>query len=129
MYQWFFPNFDSYKYPLSGNVTQAISPDTNWLSPQVEFNFAGDQQVEKKVVAEVASYGKQLGMLSKAVLELANGEKGEAIARLEKLVEQIDEAKYEQRYKLEHRVKTDLKQLKRTDPKLLKDILKECDLI
>ena len=68
------------KGPFSGDVTHDIAPITGRLSSQFEFNFAGNGRVEAEVVADFASYGKQLGILSEAMLELADGNKGEAIS-------------------------------------------------
>jgi hypothetical protein len=65
--------------PLSGNVTQDINPITSWLSPQVEFNFAGKREVETDVVSNIASYGKQLGTIIPALLELAGETQGPAL--------------------------------------------------
>ncbi|NJM32734.1 MAG: hypothetical protein HC848_07655 [Limnobacter sp.] len=115
MNPWFFPVWDIIKTPFSGNVTQDISPVTTWLSPQFQFNFAGNRRVETEVVAEVASYGKQLGILSEAVLELADGKKGEAVARLEKLQQQIEKVKSQHEDRTEERIQEDLLRLKSRD--------------
>ncbi|MGB8274225.1 MAG: hypothetical protein WCF16_03035, partial [Alphaproteobacteria bacterium] len=89
------------KWPLSGDVTQDISPLTNLLSPSVAFNFAGNRGIEADLVSNVASYGRQLGVLSDTVLELAKGAKGPAVTRLRKLAAQIEERKVEHRKNLE----------------------------
>jgi len=123
MNPWFQPWVGMYKWPLSGNVTQDISPVSSWLSPQFEFNFAGNHQIESEVVSDVASYGKQIGLMSEALLEIANGEKGEAVAKLEALVRQIEEVKLRHETRLEERVKADLNKLKQSDPELLKKLL------
>ena len=54
----------TYEYPLSGDVTQGISP-------QFGVEIEGIPEVEHEVVTTVASYGKQLGKLTEAVLALA----------------------------------------------------------
>ena len=125
MNPWLFPWMGTYKWPLSGDVNQDISPMTRWLSPQVEFNFAGDRQVESEVIAEVASYGKQLGILSEAILEIANDEKGEAVKRLESLVAQINQVKEKQSRSLEQRVRGDLETLKSEDPQAFRKVLED----
>jgi hypothetical protein len=89
-------------------VTQDIAPITSWLSPQFEFNFAGDHKIEAEVVTEVASYGKQLGILSDAVMELAEGKKGEAADRLKKLTDRIEMVKSQHKDRLEQKVKAGL---------------------
>jgi hypothetical protein len=125
MYPWLFPWWGLFKGPLSGDVTQDIAPITSWLSPQFEFNFAGNRRIEAEVVADVASYGKQLGILSEAILEFADGNKGEAIDRLKKLTNQIDKVKHQHEDRLEQKVKADLDHLKQQDPKALKRLLNE----
>jgi hypothetical protein len=76
-------------------------------------------------VTDVASYGKQLGILSEAMLEVADGNKGEAVDRLKKLTNQIDKVKHQHEERLEQKVKTDLEQLKQQNPKALKRLLNE----
>lgn len=125
MNPWLFPWWGLFKWPLSGDVTQDIAPITSLLSPQFEFNFAGNRRIESEVVADVASYGKQLGILSEAVMELADGNKGVAFDRLKKLTDQIEEVKHQHEDRLEQKVKADLDQLKQQDPKTLKRIIDE----
>jgi 3-deoxy-D-manno-octulosonic-acid transferase len=123
MNPWLFPWWGLFKWPLSGDVTQDIAPNTSWLSPQFEFNFAGNRRIEATVVADVASYGKQLGILSEAMLELADGKNGLAVERLKALTDQIDEVKHQYEDRLEQKVKADLDQLKQKDQKALKRLL------
>ncbi len=125
MNPWLFPWWWMFKGPLSGDVTQDIAPVTSWLSPQFEFNFAGNRRIETEVVADVASYGKQLGILSEAMLELAEGKKGLAVDRLKTLTDQIDKVKHQYEDRLEQKVKVDLDQLKQQDPKALKQLLNQ----
>ncbi len=125
MNSWLFPWWGFFKGPLSGDVTQDIAPITSWLSPQFEFNFAGNRRIEAKVVADVASYGKQLGILSEALLELADGNKGRGVARLKELAAQIDKVKHQDTDKLEQQIKAQLDQLKRQVPKALERVLDE----
>lgn len=125
MNPWLFPWWRLFKGPLSGDVTQDIAPSTSWLSPQFEFNFAGNRRIEAEIVADVASYGKQLGLLSEALIELADGNKGVAVHRLKKLTDQIEEVKRQQEDRLEKKIKAELDQLKQQDPKTLKRLIDE----
>lgn len=122
MNPWLFPWLGFLNGPLSGDVIQDLT--TSWLSPQFEFNFAGNHRIEAEVVADVASYGKQLGILSEAVLELAQGKKGEGIKRLESVVADIEKVKKRHNEKLDQKIKAQLDQLKRHDPKALEYLLK-----
>lgn len=63
-----FDPFWLFRMPLSGNVSQ------RFFSPAVTVNYAGNAAVEEHVVADVASYGKQIGWLNELVLALANKE-------------------------------------------------------
>jgi len=125
MNSWLFPWWGLFKGPLSGDVTQDISPITSLLSPQFEFNFAGNRRIESKVVADVASYGKQLGILAEAMLELADGQKGDAVKKLQELTDQIDEVKQQHKDSLEKKVKADLEQLAQHDSDALQRLLDE----
>jgi hypothetical protein len=61
--------------PLSGDVTQAINPWSWWLgslSQQTGFiNIntvrSGDPALERRIIEEVASYGRQLGWIVEAL--------------------------------------------------------------
>jgi hypothetical protein len=64
--------------PLSGAVTQTINPWTAYLSMMgsqiglinVNVGSSSDPDVEKDVLARVASYGKQLGRIGDALVVL-----------------------------------------------------------
>jgi hypothetical protein len=75
-------------------VGQNILP--SWFSPTITCNFAGDIQVEKRVVAEAASYGKQLGLITDIVLALADKrllDDNPSVSRLRKISEHVEEIK------------------------------------
>jgi hypothetical protein len=109
------------KLPWSGDVSQVISPRTNWS--MLEVNFAGDRRIEADLVSNVASYGKQLGALTKAVLELADDAKGPAVTRLRELAAQIEERKREHRKNLEEDLRRSLDEVQKTDPAMLERVL------
>jgi hypothetical protein len=52
-----------------GNLNQPILP--GWSFGNVSVNYAGNAEIERKVVEDIASYGKQIGILTDAVLVLA----------------------------------------------------------
>lgn len=90
---WPFPWLNAF---APSQLSQSILPD---LSLQhIDVNFAGNAPVEKDVVAKVASYGKQLGIITEAVLALAGDDPPTREARLDRLralaaqVEKIKEA-------------------------------------
>ena len=59
---WGFDPLWMFRAPWSGDVAQRITAP--WFSPSLTVNYAGDPEVEDRVVTEVASYGKQLGWLT-----------------------------------------------------------------
>lgn len=114
---------DVFRSPLSGNVEQDISPLTNWFSPQVELNFCGNKNIEATVISEVASYGKQLGILTDAVLALAGDNDHPAIQRLSEIAEQIQQVKERCEVNQKNVTKEHLDRLLKTDPGALKELL------
>lgn len=111
--------------PLSGNVTQDINPITSWLSPQVEFNFAGKREVETDVVSNIASYGKQLGTIIPALLELAGETQGPALDELRALDAKIELTKEKHRNQQTEILRAELTRLKQNDPEALKALLSD----
>lgn len=97
MYPWLWFWAPQLHFPLSGAVTQRIAPRTQWFEQHIPEN-AGNAELEAKIT-EVASYGKQLGWLMKAVLGLADsgqvtqGESQEALQNLEALQLKVREVK------------------------------------
>lgn len=56
-------------FPWSGGVMQHIDPELNWFSRWITPG-AGNPGVEEKAFTEVASYGKQLGLIIDVLLAL-----------------------------------------------------------
>ena len=82
---------------LSPTVNIDVRAD-NWdYSPVTEWG-EGDVMVEGRVQREVATPGRQLGILSDALLELAgkvDATDGEAVQKLDRLVAQVERIKTE----------------------------------
>ncbi|MEM0910702.1 MAG: hypothetical protein AAGJ37_06980 [Pseudomonadota bacterium] len=111
----------NFYWPLSGDVKD-ISPVTTWFSPNYEINFAGNREIEARIISETASYGKQLGKLTAAVLEIADGEPGEAVENLRKLSADIEKAKNSA---IQDSIKSQLEKLKDSDPEAYDKLLSE----
>lgn len=83
--------------PWSGSVAQHIAPDTHWFFSGIAPD-AGDARVEEQAFA-VASYGKQLGLITEVLLELAqhsppqSAQAQESIARLQRIRTEIEQIK------------------------------------
>jgi len=94
MFWWFNVFAPQTHWPLSGGVTQDIRPEL--------FARAGSEDIERRALREVASYGRQIGALSDLLLSLADqpgiekklGDKGaKALAQLRDWSEKIDALK------------------------------------
>jgi hypothetical protein len=75
--------------PGSGDVWQKVTNVTDWFSPKLTVNYAGDPRIEEDVTSNVASYGKQLGLLTEAVLALAKPADAEAQAKFKDAVDRL----------------------------------------
>jgi hypothetical protein len=69
MFPCFFVWAPQFHLPLSGSVAQRIEPDTEWFFGAID-PAAGDGQVERQAF-EIASYGRQLGLIADVLLDLA----------------------------------------------------------
>ena len=111
------------KYPFSGDVTQAISPYTNWFSPQITVN-AGDPRLEARILTDGASYGRQLGVVIDALRAVVEKKQDkEAFAALTKLADKIDGIKEAHRGNLAAQAEDSLKKLWSSDPDAAKALI------
>jgi len=94
-----------FKLPLSGEVTQWISPITSWFSGNtisINLGEAGSPETEAEILRRVGSYGRQLGKITDAMIvllkhlpqgtKLTQDEK-DAIAAFKKMADQIADIK------------------------------------
>ncbi|MDR3463395.1 MAG: hypothetical protein P4L76_13870 [Beijerinckiaceae bacterium] len=99
-----------FKLPLSGDVSQQISPFSNWFSGafnqyglvNISIGQSSEPQVEADALTDVASYGKQLGRIGDALIVLLehfhpegglNEHEREAIEDLYKMLDAIADVK------------------------------------
>lgn len=91
--------------PLSGDVLQTINPWTIWLkSWNQQLGFinitnveSGDYKIEKSIIEDVASYGRQLGWISEVLNLVRNRidfgvldkEQSESLKQFDKLIEDV----------------------------------------
>lgn len=106
---------------LPGNV-QTIAPATNW-GTAITVNYQGVPSIEADIQREVASAGKQLGILTEAVLALAapveaglGDDAREKIARLRRLAERVEAVKARNRDTVRRQIRDQMASLVRTDP-------------
>jgi hypothetical protein len=97
------------------NLTQPILPD--WSLQHITVNYQGSPAIEKDVAARVASYGRQLGVITEAVLALADGapDKSKRIERLRDIANRIEEIKREHRSDLAASAQQAMESLAKTD--------------
>lgn len=122
---WMFVNPDLTRWmPLGGPFQlQDINPVTRWLSPNLDINFAGKPDVEKDIVANIASYGRQLGVIIPALLELAGDNNSPEVEKLRTLAGDIEAAKQKHKIRQAETLKQGLLSLKETDPEAFRSLL------
>ena len=112
-----------FQLPLSGDVIQDINPVTSWLSPNLEINFAGKPDVEKDIVANIASYGRQLGVVIPALLQALGDVDSPEVEKLRTLAGDIEAAKHKHKIRQAETLKQGLLSLKETDPEAFRSLL------
>src|SRR5262249_42159935 len=98
------------------NLNQPILPD--FSLQHITVNYKGDPAIEKDVAANVASYGKQLGIITEAGLALARDEadNSEPIKRLRRIADQIEKIKRRHRSDLAAAAREAMQSLAERDP-------------
>ena len=123
---WWDPARYGLQAPFSGDVTQDINPVTRWFSPTF-VTYQGDMDIEEEVVTEVASFGKQLGKLTEAVLALADG-KGpkddEVFRELEAIRDGVERIKESRSDSLRKKADDAFQALLKSNPEEAEDLIK-----
>ena len=99
-----------------GNLNQPILP--GWSFGNVSVNYAGSAEIEKDVVEKVASYGKQLGIITDVVLELAGDKppKGEQpLKQLREIAAKVKKVKEEHKRSLTEEANDAMAKLAKSD--------------
>jgi hypothetical protein len=97
MFPWLWFWAPQFHFPWSGDVAQRIQPDTRWFFQGIAPD-AGDASVEQKAFA-VASYGRQLGLLTEVLVDLAeqagpqSAKAAESLRRLKLIQAEIEQVK------------------------------------
>jgi hypothetical protein len=116
---------DSFRQAYSGDLNQRIV--TSWLSPSVTVNYGGNFEIERRVVSDVASFGKQIGWLSEIVEALASRKPVPArtLDRLREAMAEIEEIKSQVRKSAETEAAEALDRLAREEPDGLRRFLEK----
>ena len=97
MYPWLWLWAPHVEFPLSGNVTQDIEPVANLFAKSRDPD-AGSPKIEQKAF-EVASYGKQLGLITEVLIQIAEealpakGKANKSLQRLKAIAVEIEKVK------------------------------------
>lgn len=97
MYPWLWLWAPHVEFPLSGNVTQDIEPVSRLFSITTSPD-AGNPKIEQKAF-DVASYGKQLGLITEVLIEIAErtlpdrGKENESLQNLRCIQAEIQKIK------------------------------------
>ncbi|MCS7100176.1 MAG: hypothetical protein NZL99_00615 [Burkholderiaceae bacterium] len=117
MFPWLWVWAPQLHFPLSGSVAQRIEPNTNWFFDAIA-PTAGNGRIERKAF-EVASYGRQLGLITEVLIDLAeqvaprSAQAGESLARLRSIQADIERIKAEDVEVLAREIEERLGQLRR----------------
>ncbi|MDA0190501.1 MAG: hypothetical protein OSW77_09295 [Proteobacteria bacterium] len=119
MFPWLWLWAPQTHFPLSGSVAQHIEPKTFFdaIPPA-----AGDGRIEQRVFGEVATYGRQIGLLTEALLDLtehgapASAEGATAIRRLQEIRQAVERIKEEETARDAERIAEQLVALKVRNP-------------
>jgi len=111
-------------WPVTVNFPSGDVDLGGWFSQNVQVNYAGVPAIEREVVEQVASFGRQLGVISEAVLELANGSAGESVAKLRGFVEEVEAIKERRKSNVKRDAKEAVERLHKLDPAELQALLR-----
>ena len=106
-------------FPWSGAVQQQIDPSLGWFFGAIAPD-AGNGRVEKKAF-EVASYGKQLGLITDLLIDQAeqkpprSADAKDALVRLKKIRSDINDLKARDAEAFAHEIESRLDVLRRTN--------------
>jgi len=120
MFPWFWVWAPQVHFPWSGSVAQQIDPSLGWFFGAIRPR-AGDASVERDAF-EVASYGKQIGLLTEALLGqsdnsgVAPAQASLALERLEEIRLKIESLKTQKRAASLESLTEQLEDLRRTQP-------------
>ncbi len=125
---WFKPfwqpdDASSYYAPLSGPTN--TNTLTDWFSPDININV-GDPRLERAITHNVATYGRQLGVVMDALNALGEATKNARLPALEALREmsaQIEAEKERNRNTFEAKTLAALETLKSADPEGFKRVM------
>lgn len=130
MFPWLWLWAPHLQFPLSGNVAQDYRPSTDWLFGSVQ-NDVGVPRIEKRAFSEVATYGRQLGLITEVLLELGRElpesatKARESLGRLKNIQKGIEDIKQTEYEREAQELAERIKALKKQDSADVKRMLNE----
>jgi hypothetical protein len=129
MYPWWWFWAPQVHFPLSGSVAQQIEPNTNWFFGSIRPE-AGIGDVEQEIFENVASYGRQLGLITEVLLNGVDGTVDDStasrsLARLKEIREKTEAVKAESSDRLASAAGALLERLRASDPKRFEEVLQQ----
>jgi hypothetical protein len=119
MFPWLFVFAPQWQLPFSGSVMQRIDPQTHWFFDGID-SKAGDGQIERQAF-EVASYGRQLGLIAEVLVDLAeqsppqSRKASESLVRLKQIQAEIEQIKARDAGDLLQEIESALNRLEQRD--------------
>jgi hypothetical protein len=104
-------------------LNQPINP--GWSFGGITVNYAGNPSIERDVIEKVASYGKQLGIITDAVLQLAGDKRTDGedpLARLREIAAKIEALKNENKASLADEARRAMERLAKSEPAIARRI-------
>ena len=123
MFPWFFLWAPQLTMPFGGSVAQRIEPSTSWFFDGIAPE-SGDPAIERKAF-EVASYGRQLGLLTEVIVDLAaqtppaTAQGRKSLQRLREIQLRIEEVKERDAIDVLEQIDGLLARLQKTHPERL----------
>ena len=120
MTPWIWNWSPQWSLPWSGDVAQRIEPDTHWFFGAID-PAAGNGDIERRA-CEVASYGRQLGLLAEVLIDVASRQGAlsdgarDSLARLEDIQGRIETIKQQAARSSADDVAAQVARLKAHDP-------------
>lgn len=129
MVPWFWFWTPHFHFPFGGDVAQEIAPTTDWFFGSIRPR-AGDGATEQRIHEGIASYGRQLGLLTEVLLSLAGDSSitpehaRDSLARLQEIRREIEALKARGQPSLAESAAALLEQLARQDPAACAQLLR-----
>ncbi len=111
-------------FPFTFNFPSGDVDLANWFSPTIDVTYAGSRAIERDVVGNVASFGTQLGIISEAVLALADGKPDGKVDRLRALVEEVDAVKARRKLDIKREAEAAVERLAKLDPDAVQSLVR-----